>query len=408
MKKISFILSFTIALLLSTFTILANPSSPDGIDQFIEFANDFLERRTQSLIEPIHEMIPLSIESNQELAIFSDNIKIVQEPDGIFSDEERITSDLNELRMALLSWGEAYTHFDKEVTLVSYDINNDQTTIVVRELTRLYYDRIHGDEPDYTAWSVERKFVFIMKEQGWSLLYQELLNSNEFSIPPLNEPLRSEISIDEMLRSLSTITPFSYNEQDSLLRKSDHELRERNGNHEAWLLTLENHGVVPLSGTFNRQAAANYALLWWNRRNPAFRDFDGRGGNCTNFISQAMRAGGWTDVTGFYRDASFWWYHFANQTWSWVGVNHWHDFASIHSGRTIMLSNPRNLFVGEVLQVDFDGGTNKGHTMIVTRRTDRDIYLTFNSNDTLNASFSSLVARFPNASWFSHLVFTHF
>ena len=108
--------------------------------------------------------------------------------------------------------GESYTHFDQEVTLVSYDINNDQTTIVVRESTRLYYDKIQGDEPEYTAWSVERKFIFIMKEQGWSLLYQGLLNSNEFSIPPLNEPLRSEISTD-----------FSYNEQDSLLRESDHE-----------------------------------------------------------------------------------------------------------------------------------------------------------------------------------------
>jgi hypothetical protein len=72
-----------------------------------------------------------------------------------------------------------------------------------------------------------------------------------------------------------------------------------------------------------------------------------------------------------------------------------------------MLSNPRSLFVGEVLQVAFDGA-NKSHSMIVTSKNASDIYLTYNSTNTLNRSFSSLVADYPRARWFPHLVHTSF
>ena len=39
---------------------------------------------------------------------------------------------------------------------------------------------------------------------------------------------------------------------------------------------------------YNRQAAVQYANLWWNRRNPAFPNFDV---DCTNYISQCLLAG---------------------------------------------------------------------------------------------------------------------
>ncbi|MCL1874503.1 MAG: amidase domain-containing protein [Clostridiales bacterium] len=41
--------------------------------------------------------------------------------------------------------------------------------------------------------------------------------------------------------------------------------------------------------SFNNFAAVEYAMLWWNKRNPDFLSFED---NCTNFISQCLYAGG--------------------------------------------------------------------------------------------------------------------
>ena len=40
---------------------------------------------------------------------------------------------------------------------------------------------------------------------------------------------------------------------------------------------------------YNRQAAVQYANTWWNSNNPAYPVFDV---DCTNYISQCLRAGG--------------------------------------------------------------------------------------------------------------------
>ena len=46
---------------------------------------------------------------------------------------------------------------------------------------------------------------------------------------------------------------------------------------------------------YNRTAAVQYALRHWNNPNPDFANMDtrGGGGDCTNFTSQALLAGGW-------------------------------------------------------------------------------------------------------------------
>ncbi len=50
--------------------------------------------------------------------------------------------------------------------------------------------------------------------------------------------------------------------------------------------------------------AVRYAGKWAYGRNPAFYDFDGLGGDCTNFISQCILAAGapmnYTKDTGWY------------------------------------------------------------------------------------------------------------
>ncbi len=43
---------------------------------------------------------------------------------------------------------------------------------------------------------------------------------------------------------------------------------------------------------YDRLSATMYAKKWWNKRNPKFYNFDELGGDCTNFVSQCLYAGG--------------------------------------------------------------------------------------------------------------------
>ena len=42
---------------------------------------------------------------------------------------------------------------------------------------------------------------------------------------------------------------------------------------------------------YNRKSATFYANRWAYRRTPEFFDFQGLGGDCTNFVSQCLLAG---------------------------------------------------------------------------------------------------------------------
>ena len=81
---------------------------------------------------------------------------------------------------------------------------------------------------------------------------------------------------------------------------------------------------------YNREAAVAYAHTWAYRRNPAYFDFSGIGGDCTNFASQCIYAGaGVMNFTPLYG----WFYRTANdRTPSWTGVQYLYDFLTRNLG----------------------------------------------------------------------------
>ncbi len=75
---------------------------------------------------------------------------------------------------------------------------------------------------------------------------------------------------------------------------------------------------------YNRGAAVAYARKWAYGRNPRYRDFDGMGGDCTNFVSQCLYAGSgvmnFTPVTGWY------FIDLNRRSASWTGVKYLYNF----------------------------------------------------------------------------------
>ena len=76
--------------------------------------------------------------------------------------------------------------------------------------------------------------------------------------------------------------------------------------------------------TYNRDTAVVYARRWALGRNPSYYDFEGIGGDCTNFASQCVYAGSgimnFTPVIGWYYRSS------SERTASWTGVEYLYNF----------------------------------------------------------------------------------
>ncbi|MCL1790292.1 MAG: amidase domain-containing protein [Peptococcaceae bacterium] len=49
---------------------------------------------------------------------------------------------------------------------------------------------------------------------------------------------------------------------------------------------------APSAFAYNKQATANYAINWFQSYNSMYNRYEGEGGDCTNFASQALYAGG--------------------------------------------------------------------------------------------------------------------
>ena len=71
---------------------------------------------------------------------------------------------------------------------------------------------------------------------------------------------------------------------------------------------------------YDRARALEYARRWALDRNPLFFNFTGRGGDCTNFVSQCILAG--CCVMNFTRD--FGWYYISvdDRAPAWTGVEY--------------------------------------------------------------------------------------
>ena len=74
---------------------------------------------------------------------------------------------------------------------------------------------------------------------------------------------------------------------------------------------------------YDREAAAEYAHKWAYKRNPEYYDFDGLGGDCTNFISQVLAAGG---AKQNYSQDGWYFNSLSDRSPSWSGVDELYNF----------------------------------------------------------------------------------
>lgn len=142
---------------------------------------------------------------------------------------------------------------------------------------------------------------------------------------------------------------------------------------------------------YDRQTAADYAQEFALTPNSYYNFYgSGDGEDCTNFVSQALQAGGWAQVPGSLFDRNntrVWWYDnwFDVASHTWVGAIPLYDFLG-QSGRAQLVDHLRDLDVGDVIQMQWPWEQTLTHTVIVTYRDpDGTLYVSQHSPGHLDA-----------------------
>ncbi|WP_145837543.1 amidase domain-containing protein [Dulcicalothrix desertica] len=162
--------------------------------------------------------------------------------------------------------------------------------------------------------------------------------------------------------------------------------------------------------SLNRQAIIQYLYYYAKTPNSQYRDYSmtgNLGGDCTNFVSQALKAGGWTSEQGFYRDATNWWYDFSGiwpgESWTWINADYFFKFI-LNRPRARTIGRVADLVPGDVISVDFDPQNNDGmeHTMMVSKKTnDGVIYLAYHTPNRIDVTFSEFYDKSPGAKFYA-------
>ncbi len=156
--------------------------------------------------------------------------------------------------------------------------------------------------------------------------------------------------------------------------------------------------TMPEIREYNRERAVAYARRWAFGRNPLFSDYTGRGGNCTNFISQCLLAG----CCQMNFTPTFGWYYISpsERAAAWTGVEFLYNFLTDNATEGIGEGlgpfgsevGAGELMPGDVIQL----GRAQGdfyHTLLVTGYSRRGYLVAAHSDNAFNRPLSTYSYR---------------
>lgn len=117
---------------------------------------------------------------------------------------------------------------------------------------------------------------------------------------------------------------------------------------------------------YDREAAVHYANAWWNDYNPAYPMFTD---DCTNYVSQCLRAGG-APMWGAPGREQGWWIGQGTWSLSWSTAHslRWYLAGSIKGLTATIVETPEQLQLGDVIVYDFENDGRFDHATIVTAK----------------------------------------
>lgn len=360
----------------------AGLSSGDSA-KMLEITTGFLQERADSITSNSSSKARKTFASPAESRITA----------ALAAKKAREAAALAQLRVRLEAENGGYVRAEVQVTPVTTTVNGDQAVVEVTEDARLYYPNVPAGDPEYEEYSVPHTMTFLKgADGGW------LLNTDK-----IDESLTGPGPVTQLTEPASV--PASDAESEGPLGAESSTDRISTVGDDKPLEPEATTSTMAAKSTYNYGNMVRYANKYWKRANSDYRTY---GSDCTNFISQAMVAGGWKTTSGSIasrKDSKKWFYGSfeLSTSYTWAGAENWYWFARKHSKRVKPLSTVWHLTSSDVLQADWKRDGTIDHTMIVTKLGKKgEVYLTYHTPSKHNVKLSTLLRKYPNASWYAH------
>ncbi len=281
-----------------------------------------------------------------------------------------------------------------------FQTRGSSVDVAFTEHTKLHFARVLPGAPTFEEYGLDRRLTFTSGSEGWQLT-GDVVELGPGELAPDTDPAAAPAVGKAAVPTRQTA---------ATSRPADD--RTRQG-------SVVKPGLAgdAVSAAYNYTAMLNYANRYWGPNdsdyNQGYRTYGGNGGDCTNFLSQIVGAGGWTTVGSWPGDSrsdnSKWFY--GDFTWTtsytWAAAENWYWFGAHEAKRTSYLDNVWKMLTTDVLQVDFDRDDNISHSLFVTGRAGSgeyatELYMTYHSNNTHDRPLSSFIASAPDAWYYSH------
>ena len=308
----------------------------------------------------------------------------------LFNDKNSVEAYLNMNAIDLLVQHHKMQFNDMRLTFVSYDVKitdvkneNDKLKIsfdLDEKIKFAYLDNYsYSYGIDHEITFENNKISSVRVTNNYYVMFTNVLNN-----PSKNEILTLK---ENYLKSIKE----DLNTNKELLKEANEKKYDT---------------TIKCDGKYDRKAAVNYSYKYILKRNSEYGMYDGLGGNCQNFASQSVHAGGIPmDTTGFYQ-----WKHYGTElnesnttegrSSSWTGTINFYEYAQNNKDGGVCGETDLNIFYGEpgdVGQVGYDGYS---HTVLIVEQVlDKNGNITdllVNSNTVTLKDYPFLAYVYPN------------
>ncbi|MCL1802621.1 MAG: amidase domain-containing protein [Eubacteriaceae bacterium] len=140
---------------------------------------------------------------------------------------------------------------------------------------------------------------------------------------------------------------------------------------------------------YDRKKAVEYAQIWALGRNPNYYNFNGIGGDCTNFVSQCIFAGS-SGIMNYTKDTGWFYNSSKKRAAAWSGVEYLHKFLTTNTkagphGTEMPLEYAEP---GDIIQLSYDGNTF-GHSLFIVSTKPEIIVAQHSSENYVDRPFST-------------------
>ena len=316
----------------------------------------------------------------------------------LFDDNAFEESYIHETALSMLVDIRKLEKNDMRINDAKYDIvykkieyNNDIVTVSFLENDYLHFNFMKDIQSE--VYGVENTIEFKKIADTYKILKVRKVQDFYVMITNEYEVGKSKTEAKTELDKIKNNHINDYKEQLKLLDESKKEY-----------INKDNIPTKSCDNLYDREAALSYAKEYATTKNPEWMNYADIGGNCQNYASQVIYAGGIPmDIRGSYQ-----WKHYSSEvdtssqrrgrSTSWTGVTYFYEYAKNNEGFglcSIVDINPFYAEAGDIGQVGYDN--NYRHTVVVVGNIKdkdnnvTDLLINSNSVDLVNYPLSGYI-----------------